>query len=105
VDHNQILPGEAATNVTSFGAGIADIVGLSIVYGSEIKDNTAIADLHASGGGLSIRSGLVNVESTDVSGNSAEEIGGTVANGSSATGGGIATDHRGERRLGHHAGH
>jgi hypothetical protein len=91
VDHNQILPVGSATNVTSYGAGIADIAGLSNVQGSEIEDNTAIADLHASGGGLSIRSGLVNIEATDVSGNSAEEIGGTVANGSSATGGGIST--------------
>jgi hypothetical protein len=91
VDHNQILPVDSATNVTSFGAGIADIAGLTNVFGSSIEDNTAIADLHASGGGLSIRSGLVNIETSDVSGNSAEEIGGTVANGSSATGGGIST--------------
>jgi hypothetical protein len=90
VDHNQILPVMSATNVTSYGAGIADIAGLSNVQGSEIEDNTAIADLHSSGGGLSIRSGLVNIEATDVSGNSAEEIGGTVAHGSSAAGGGIS---------------
>jgi hypothetical protein len=91
VDHNVILPAGGATNVTSFGGGIADIAGLSIVQGSEIEENTAIADLHASGGGLSIRSGLVNIQTTDVSGNAAGEIGGTVANGSSATGGGIST--------------
>jgi hypothetical protein len=91
VDHNQIVPAIGATNVTSYGAGIDDLVGLSNVQGSEIQDNTAIADLHASGGGLSIRSGLVNIEATDVSGNSAEVVGGTVANSSSATGGGIST--------------
>jgi hypothetical protein len=87
---NSLVPAPGAANVSSFGGGVNDNAGLATVADSTISYNTAKGDETVSGGGLAIRSGLVDITGTEFTHDAATVTNGTFGL-SQAGGGGVST--------------